>query len=720
MLMQAQVTGPPDPTLFPSTDGLRRFISPANVAPGAPKPVPTNNWWGNLLSNNGNQEVDPVYPSPYAVFITKRMGTLACSYLHQYVQHGPLNANGAIAYYFTPRVENLQFSAAFPSQPKFAVEHWDDFGVLVAFSSGDASVRSYLCQGQAFTTLSYTNVIIVLKSQHAFLTIDGRAATEGMRVGDPRDAANSVVLTLNNGQTWFVAWTSTSAASVALEFDGQSFRSVGPFTGVVQAAYVAGAEALALLRDAAGTFVSGMGIEVHSARALSYHFSLSHAQTPARRPFHFALTHHEALLDQAAAPALSLRLFAHSRGPMTAHVLPAARWDLAFPEAEDAKLARYTGLVLPESPSPADVAAYGLMQVLADEVHGAWTLPASYYFQGKALQKYGSMCVVAAELAKTLPEAAALATTALAKLKTLLTNVGQNAGAYPLVYDTVYGGIISREGLDKHDVNVEFGNAVYNDHHYHYGYFITAVAIAYTLDPAWIDSASALHRFVETLLRDTLTPSADAYFPRCRHFDWFLGHSYSHGVTPMVDGKDEESTSEEMNLFYGAHLFAAATGNAPLQALSALLLKLVARAHQTYFLIADDNLTHPEGFRKNKVAGILFDNKSDYATWFSPARECIHGIQMLPVTPALHYARPLGFVAEEWRQILSTLVLDDGNAWRSLLAVNHSRLEPRRAADVLRTCAMDDGLSRAFALFMALSHCESPFEDDGWVYLPRT
>lgn len=51
---------------------------------------------------------------------------------------------------------------------------------------------------------------------------------------------------------------------------------------------------------------------------------------------------------------------------------------------------------------------------------------------------------------------------------------------------------------------------------------------------------------------DTTNPSIlDAYFPRFRCFDWFDLHSWSRGVVPSSDGKDQESTSEELNLLYG-------------------------------------------------------------------------------------------------------------------------------------------------------------------------
>ena len=45
----------------------------------------------------------------------------------------------------------------------------------------------------------------------------------------------------------------------------------------------------------------------------------------------------------------------------------------------------------------------------------------------------------------------------------------RNDFEYPLVYDTVYGGIVTSEGFARSDVNADFGNTAYNDHHFHYG-----------------------------------------------------------------------------------------------------------------------------------------------------------------------------------------------------------------------------------------------------------
>lgn len=60
-----------------------------------------------------------------------------------------------------------------------------------------------------------------------------------------------------------------------------------------------------------------------------------------------------------------------------------------------------------------------------------------------------------------------------------------------------------------------------------------------------------------------------------------------------------------------------------------------------------DNLHHPKDFAQNHVTGIFFQNKVDYATWFGWRYDFIHGIQMLPVTPALLMIRTPEFCRQE-------------------------------------------------------------------------
>ncbi|CAF3048969.1 unnamed protein product [Rotaria sp. Silwood2] len=55
------------------------------------------------------------------------------------------------------------------------------------------------------------------------------------------------------------------------------------------------------------------------------------------------------------------------------------------------------------------------------------------------------------------------------------------------------------------------------------------------------------------------------------------------------------------------------------------MLSIAKRTIQTYFLMDNDNKIMPKEFIANKVTGIFFENKADYATWFGANPEFIHG-----------------------------------------------------------------------------------------------
>ena len=59
--------------------------------------------------------------------------------------------------------------------------------------------------------------------------------------------------------------------------------------------------------------------------------------------------------------------------------------------------------------------------------------------------------------------------------------LGQNSDY--LMYDTTWGGLVSKNGLG--DKRADFGNGWYNDHHFHYGYHVYAAAVVCKEDPGF-------------------------------------------------------------------------------------------------------------------------------------------------------------------------------------------------------------------------------------------
>ncbi|CAE7196444.1 unnamed protein product [Symbiodinium necroappetens] len=285
--------------------------------------------------------------------------------------------------------------------------------------------------------------------------------------------------------------------------------------------------------------------------------------------------------------------------------------------------------------------------------------------------------------------------------RSLLGCDGAPVGAY---YDDSWGGVASREGYGELGCrNADFGNACYNDHHYHFAYYVVSAAILVKLKPEYATNEPFVS-FVETLIRDTANPSRDdTYFPTFRAFDWFDLHSWSRGVVPSADGKDQESTSEELNLLYGIKLWGSVMGKPVLRDLGATMLALCALTVREFFLMKSDNIHHPADFVTNHVTGIFFQNKVDYATWFGWRYEYIHGIQMLPLSPALLLSRTTEFCTQEWNNILSRLALPSTDPWSSILLTGTLALvDPADAYSRLMDiddAFMDDGLTKVWALY---------------------
>ena len=135
------------------------------------------------------------------------------------------------------------------------------------------------------------------------------------------------------------------------------------------------------------------------------------------------------------------------------------------------------------------------------------------------------------------------------------------------------------------------------------GYFIhTAAVIAY-LDPRWASNNS---EWVNTLIRDAASPSIDdPQFPFSRMLDWYHGHSFAKGLFESADSKDEESTSEDGFFAYALKMWGSVTGDRSAEARGNLMLAILARTFDNYFLMQRNNVNQPPNFIGNKVTGIV-------------------------------------------------------------------------------------------------------------------
>jgi endo-1,3(4)-beta-glucanase len=329
----------------------------------------------------------------------------------------------------------------------------------------------------------------------------------------------------------------------------------------------------------------------------------------------------------------------------------------------------------------------------------------SMYYSGKGLAKFASVVYTM----QTMAEDSRLAAAGLDKLKDAFNVFVNNTQPEPLVYDNVWKGIVSGSSYrPPQDTSLDFGNTLYNDHHFHYGYFVWTAAVIGHLDPSWLEEGNN-RAWVNTLVRDYASPVSDAYFPFSRAFDWYHGHSWAKGLFESSDGKDQESSSEDTFATYALKMWGKISGDDNMHARGNLQLAVQARSVHNYFLLESDNQNQPASFLGNKATGILFENKVDHTTYFGGEPAYVEGIHMIPLNPSSAYVRRKKFVQEEWDTYFSNGRADKvSGGWKGILHANLALVDPQSSYNFFADPnfdygMLDGGASRTWYLAYAAS-----------------
>ena len=174
-----------------------------------------------------------------------------------------------------------------------------------------------------------------------------------------------------------------------------------------------------------------------------------------------------------------------------------------------------------------------------------------------------------------------------------------------------------------------------NDHHFHYGYWIHAMADIALRDPAWA-AKDKWGGMVDVLIADIATSKrGGADFPFLRNFDVYEGHSWASGVGLGQSGNNQESSSEAINAWAGLILWAEATGNHELRDLGIYLYATEIESINNYWFDIHQQVLAPE--YKGVEVSMLFGGKYAHNTWWTDEPRQIKGINLLPITTASLY-----------------------------------------------------------------------------------
>jgi endo-1,3(4)-beta-glucanase len=248
-------------------------------------------------------------------------------------------------------------------------------------------------------------------------------------------------------------------------------------------------------------------------------------------------------------------------------------------------------------------------------------LPADTYGGGKALARLGALALLADEIG-----ADELSTQATDRLWEELAPWVEARGcaereARCFVYDDVLRTIVG--------VTPSFGSEEANDHHFHYGYFVSAASALARLRPDLIDEM----RPVITLLAEDIAGATEGALAALRVFDPYRGHSWASGFSPFADGNNQESTSEAVAAWNAVALWAEAVDDDELAVRAEWMLSAEAASARSLWLEPDLTGIPGSAAFAHEMISLTWAGKRDHATWFSAEPSAILGIQLIPVAP---------------------------------------------------------------------------------------
>ncbi len=203
--------------------------------------------------------------------------------------------------------------------------------------------------------------------------------------------------------------------------------------------------------------------------------------------------------------------------------------------------------------------------------------------------------------------------------------------------------------------DVSYDSDAFNDHHFHYGYFTYAAALLCMEDR---DFAERYGDILTLIAKDYANwDREDTRFPFMRTLDPWCGHSWAGGLGDAGNdnGNGQESTSEAMQGWGGIYLLGVALGNKEMRDAGIWGWNTEARATREYWFDVDSPRPANEGGRKEWPGKNGRNGNYDYTqypyaynsnitgkgigwwTWFGGDPLFMHGIQWMPVSPALDY-----------------------------------------------------------------------------------
>ena len=586
----------------------RKIYVDETDAAGRQRPIPTNDWWTDVINN---QFSGALWSYPAMVKTSDEGVTVA--YPTYWNENGTeVKPSGWI------RVQGANFTAA-----EARAADWHDWDVEINLPSanGVENIKATLVHGQPFTWFELTGImpeiacsaapeIVSRDSEGVLLKVGSDLYGLYLPAGYSAEVEGTVVR-LDN-----ISWI-----SAALLPDEASYTEFKPY-------------AASIVRN---TAVSWSYDEGSSRLSTTWKVEAENLRSPgAEAPVM------QGFLPHAYKHAVSSSIQYTS----TSYLTP--RGTMKMAAAADGVFRyeyRFSGM-LPyyASPSEGDLAENGydpaIMKTLIDDYAARGSFGGDTYWGGKGL----TQMALNMTFAKQTGNAAAYELSKQ-RLKEALTDwltytPGEETKFFS--YYPRWGGML---GFD-----VSYDSDAFNDHHFHYGYFIYASALLCMEDKAF---ANGYGELLTMIAKDYANyDRADTRFPFLRNLDPWAGHSYAGGLGDHGNdnGNGQESSSEAMQGWGGVYLLGVALGDTEMR--DAGIFGWITESRGTVEYWFDRDRVHPE--RQHNYDYTLYEHPYNtnltskgigWWTWFSGDPLWMHSIQWMPVSPCLNYlSEDLDFV----------------------------------------------------------------------------
>ncbi|KAI0434200.1 glycoside hydrolase family 81 protein [Xylaria sp. FL1042] len=629
---------------------------------GLKPPFPTNTWWASYAATPGNEVA--AGPFPYESSLDDTGIRFGISSDRQF--------DGTSVKQPTQIDWLAGFSEHAGSFSNHKATAFDTHSVTVQYFQGSATMNAYLVPGSPYMTFEYEQATPLLTSVNGGIqSFNGHALSTGASFSA---TGTSFTVTDSTGTTYLIySLSSITLAATAKSSSSGEIRASGAFSGVLRMVKLNDPSHKTLLDQHYQVYPTSVGLDYSFTDTTSILIFNFNTVGDGSQLLMLTWPHHRVSLQNPNYPATSSLNYLTTKGWM--YPIIGKQWNLLYtlssiswnpPRALD-------------SSCKASV-IQGLEYEIGQLDPANAPVPGDFYYWGGALAAASRLALIADNLGRS-----DLVTPVITYLKTSFNYWFQSSSSTLPAYETAWGGIVNKAGATN--VYVDFGNGYYNDHHFHYGYFLHVAAVIAKFDSNWLDQHKSV---INYFARDIINPStADPYFPVTRCRDWFAGHSWASGIANGAGSRDQESSGEAINGYYGALLWASVALSQDYVNYARMLVATEQQAAQIYWHLypsqsqtARDNPYPEAAMRALVTMGNVEDWQSGAWLFWGSQKVEIASIQILPVTPINEVLYDTEWVNNVWSYTMPELVDPTiGDEWKNVIIAAYSNAYPQTAAN---------------------------------------